>query len=401
MTTTRILASSKDFVTQFSRCCRKYETLNIAVAWCGNPNKILPFQLIRPLGSNISALVGVSFLHTHPDAIKWFMDVDADIRIFKDNGPTFHPKIYLFRSQRRFALFIGSSNFTYSGFSLNNETNCLIEGSLSRPTANHADDVQSVIEDWRTDKLSFRPTTTWLRGYRSRYSTATRNQLNQRLPTPPASDDNSLAAGWIRLADWNLYHDRVISNMARHGNGRAHHDVLDAAAENLPLPWTRQIFASIENRRIIGGMTPYGWFGHVAASRDFRRLLANGTEQEHATIVRSINAIARLEFPVPAARLRTRLNALVALGPSMKVWSRLLCILRPDLYCTIASLSVRRSLSEAFEISQRRLAEVEGYLALLDGIHACPWFNSAKPVAAAQVAVWRRRAALLDPIYYR
>ena len=401
MTTTRILASSKEFVTQFSRCCGQYQNLNIAVAWCGNPKKVLPFQLIQPLGSNITALVGVSFLHTHPDAIKWFMDVDADIRIFKDVGATFHPKIYLFRSQRHFALFIGSSNFTHHGFSLNDETNCLIEGPLTRRTANHAENMLSVIENWRTDKFSFHPTTAWLRGYRSRYSTATKNQLEQGLPTPPGSDDKTPTENWIRFADWNLYYDRVVAKLARHGNGRGHHSVLDAAAKNLPLPWTRQIFASIENRRIIGGMPPYGWFGNVAASGRFRSIMANGTQQEHATMVRSMNAIAGLQLPLPEARLRRRLNALVALGPSMKVWSRLLCLLRPDLYCTIASRSTRSSLSKAFDIPQHQLVGVDGYLNLLDGIHACPWFNSAEPAVAAELAIWRRRTAFLDPIVYR
>ena len=83
--------------------------------------------------------------------------------------------------------------------------------------------------------------------------------------------------------------------------------------------------------------------------------------------------------PVQWNLLERRLNSLVALGPSMKVWSRLLCLVRPDLYCTIASQVVRRHLSTVFHIPQCRIAQVEGYVELLVAIHACPWFNSPQP----------------------
>ena len=130
MTTTTVLGTASQFMTEFQRCCRDYTSLDIAVAWCGSPKTILPHQLIRPLASNLRALVGVSFHHTHPDAIEWLIGVGADLRIVRHAGPVFHPKIYLFRKGRAYALFVGSSNFTYSGFTQNHETNCLIEGRL-------------------------------------------------------------------------------------------------------------------------------------------------------------------------------------------------------------------------------------------------------------------------------
>jgi hypothetical protein len=67
-------------------------------------------------------------------------------------------------------------------------------------------------------------------------------------------------------------------------------------SEQLATPWNAVYFKDIEKRRLIGGTGQYGWLGHVAASADFRRMLANGTANEQKTIVNSINAIAALLF---------------------------------------------------------------------------------------------------------
>jgi hypothetical protein len=63
--------------------------------------------------------------------------------------------------------------------------------------------------------------------------------------------------------------------------------------KNLPLPWTVAYFYDLERRRIIGGYEPYGWFGHVGASGQFRHLLAGGTAAQKRTVVDVING----EFP--------------------------------------------------------------------------------------------------------
>ena len=145
---------------------------------------------------------------------------------------------------------------------------------------------------------------------------------------------------------------------------------------------------------------PHYWFGNVGANGKFQSILANGDVEEQANIVRSINAAARLQAPIRRDLLERRLNSLVALGPSMNVWSRLLCLVRPDLYCTIASQSVRRNLSNVFGVPQSRIVQVEGYMDILDVIHDCPWFNSSRPNNASQELVWDRRVAFLDAIFH-
>ena len=126
MRKSRVLDSANSFAAEFARCCREHKSLSIVVAWCGNPNQTLSYKFIEDFSGSVKAIVGIAFNHTHPDAIEWFRDIGADIRVFKDDAGLFHPKVYLFRDRQRYSLFIGSSNLTYGGFYTNCETNCLI-----------------------------------------------------------------------------------------------------------------------------------------------------------------------------------------------------------------------------------------------------------------------------------
>jgi len=394
---------SGKFAVEFSRCCQEYNTLKIAVAWCGNPNQTLPYQFLENFNGNIKAIVGIAFNHTHPDAIEWFLRIGADIRIFKEDAELFHPKIYLFRDRKRYALFIGSSNLTYGGFYVNYEANCLIEGVGERKIPQDQDIalLEKTINKWHSQIFSFKPTKQWINGYRKRYAAANFKQRKQGIKTPPSSEEEIPTASWLQHADWNIYYRKVLVGLEqRERNSQGYHDVLDAAAKNLRIPWRIDYFEDIEKRRIMNGIKQYGWLGHVGASGRFRSLLANGTSRQKRRVVDGINAIVQLEPPIEWSQLKSHLDKLIALGPTMKVWSRLLCIVRPDLYCTVAANSVRKNLSKTLSVPKSRFDGSEGYIQLIKLIHSSPWFNSARPRNEDQANLWNRRAAFLDAIFY-
>lgn len=397
----RVLDSADSFAAEFARCCREYKTLSIAVAWCGNPNQTLPYKFLEDFSGTVRATVGIAFNHTHPDAIEWLGDIGADIRVFKDDAGLFHPKIYLFRDRQRYTFFIGSSNLTYGGFYTNCEANCLIEGTASGETAKDIASLEKTLAKWRTPVFSFKPTRRWLNGYRQRYKATARKQRRQGIRTPPIAEEEISTASWLRHADWDVYYKKVVAGLKQKDrNGQGYHDVLDASTRELPVPWTTQYFQDIEKRRIIGGIKEYGWLGHVAASGQFRSMLAMGTPKQWTSIVEAINAVAGLNPPVQWSQLRTHLDRLISLGPTMKVWGRLLCIVRPDLYCTVAAVSVRQNLSQTLGVPQNRFDGAEGYIQLIELIHSSPWFKSNEPNNKIQAAIWKRRVAFLDAIFY-
>lgn len=398
-----VIESGSSFSDEFARCCREYKTLSIAVAWCGNPNQTLPYKFLENFRGKVKAIVGIAFNHTHPDAIEWFADIGVDIRVFKDDADLFHPKVYLFRDQQRYALFIGSSNLTYGGFYTNCEANCLIEGTTSTETDKDIVSLEKTLAKWRTSEFSFKPTKRWLNGYRKRYKEFSQKQRKQGIRTPPRAEEEIPSSSWLQNADWNIYYKKVLDGLKqRERNGQGYHDVLDAAAREVPIPWQAAYFQDIVNRRIIGGFprNQYGWLGHVGASGQFRSLLANGTPEQWRLIVKAVNTIAQFRIPVPWSQLKSCLDSLISLGPTMKVWSRVACIVRPDLYCTVAAISVRQNLSHMLGVPQIRFNGSEGYIQLIRLVHLSPWFNSNKPSIKTEAAIWERRAAFLDAIFY-
>jgi hypothetical protein len=184
-----------------------------------------------------------------------------------------------------------------------------------------------------------------------------------------------------------------------HRNAQSFHRVLDAAAQHLLPPWKTSYFNDPEIRRIIGGIGPYGTLGHVFASGKFGHLVKHRKES-WGTLVGAVNQIAKLNTPIVWGELESRLRKLVGLGNTMRVWGRVLCLIRPDLYCSVSSASVRRELAKTLKVSTRHFEDVEGYIRLIKLLHSSPWFNSPRPLDDKQAGVWERRVAFMDGIFW-
>jgi phospholipase D-like protein len=397
MRTATVLSARDQFSNEFARCCRDYKFLHIAVAWCGDPKHTLPYKHLSDFKGDISATVGYSFNQTHPDAIQWLLDKASAVRIFRREKSLFHPKLYLFTDGDRYALFAGSSNLTYCGFYENLEANVLLEGTLS--TGADVRKLQVLLEKWRSPEFSFTPNKKWLEGYRKDHKRDRDAQRKAGIKTE-ALEEESFGPNWLEKADWKIYHQQVIEGMKKSRRDiEGFHHVLDAAAQHLSVPWKTSYFKDPEKRRIIGGVKPYGPMGHVFASGGFGHLVAHQSLSWGA-LVNAVNQIAKLEPPVKWSKLQSHLRQLIGLGNSMKVWGRVLALIRPDLYCSVSSISVRRELAKTLKVSMQRFEQVDGYIRLLKLLHSSPWFNSRRPADANEAATWDRRVAFMDGIFW-
>jgi hypothetical protein len=84
----------------------------------------------------------------------------------------------------------------------------------------------------------------------------------------------------------------------------------------------------------------------------------------------------------------------------MKVWGRLLAIVRPDLFCTISAPHVRRNIANTLDKPEKYFEEVKGYVMLVQLIHSSPWFNSEAPKKKNELEIWKRHVAFLDVVFY-
>jgi len=398
MRTTKVLTASDEFANEFKRCCREYKSLHIAVAWCGNPEHTLPYKYLDDFKGEIIATVGYSFNRTHPDAIQWLLEKASTMRVFHQEKGLFHPKLYLFMDGDRYALFVGSSNLTYAGFYENFESNVLIEGPLSADAAD-VRELQVLLEKWRGSEFSFKPNMKWLDGYRKDYKRDRDAQRKASIKTEAFVEEN-FGSSWLKKADWQTYYQRVIEGMKKNRRDMAEfHHVLNAAAQHLSPPWETSYFKDLDKRRIIGGVKPYGPMGNVFAAGSFGHLVKHQSRR-WGTLVNAVNQIAKLESPIKWSELESCLRQLVRLGNTMKVWGRVLALIRPDLYCSVSSTPLRKELAKTLNVPMRRFEEIDGYIALIKLLHSSPWFNSPKPHHNAQAAVWERRVAFMDGIFW-
>ena len=389
---------NSSFAIEIERCCNQYSLLQMACAWCGDPAHILPYSYLTSNEKlKVEIIMGVSFNHSHPDSIKFFIDNGFNVKIFNSSVNLFHPKFYLFKKKNKYALFVGSSNFTFSGFYLNTEINMLIEGEVSQEVSQ----LKTIFKKWNSANYSFKPNDKWLNKYRTAYENQRKAERKNRIKTPRDNEESVSVTNWLSKANWNVYYKEVNNGLAeKERDVFGYNELLDLVKEKLPLPWDATIFDDIENRRIIGGMGKYGWLGHVAASGMFRKFMANGSTIKKRSAVTAINNICNLETPLNLEILSQQLVILTSIGPTIKVWSRILTILRPDIFCTVASTSVRANLSSTLGISKSHLETVDGYIQLIMLIQSCPWYNSRKPKLKKEVNTWERRAAYMDAIFY-
>ena len=261
--------------------------------------------------------------------------------------------------------------------------------------------MEATIEQWRSENNSFYPTQQWLNKYTKAFNDQRKIENDNKIQTPSQIEDLISTSNWLSQASWPLYYKKVINGInLRQQNEFEYSDLLDIAAEKLPIPWEPTIFDDIENRRIIGGMGKYGWLGHVAASGAFRKFMSNGSTRVKRKAVTAINNISNLPLPLDMDELKENIEELLTIGPTIKVWSRIFTIVRPDLFCTVASISVRTNLSKTLEIPKSEFETSDGYIKLLKLIHSCPWFNAPEPRDNDEKLIWKRRVAFMDAIFY-
>lgn len=104
---------------------------------------VLP-QLKEALARNteIKLLVGDYLYITQPDALELLIQElpGAEIRLHKSRGISFHPKAYLFRSESKNHLIVGSSNLSSSALQKGIEWNLYAPSEVSRTVFEQATD---------------------------------------------------------------------------------------------------------------------------------------------------------------------------------------------------------------------------------------------------------------------
>ncbi|TCI37635.1 restriction endonuclease subunit R [Exiguobacterium sp. SH4S7] len=83
-------------------------------------------------GAQVRILIGDYLYLTNPVALEMLMEIDGvELRLYRSNGQSFHPKAYLFRTEESGTFFVGSSNLSHSALNRGVEWNVEIPASIS------------------------------------------------------------------------------------------------------------------------------------------------------------------------------------------------------------------------------------------------------------------------------
>ncbi|MFC7366302.1 MULTISPECIES: DEAD/DEAH box helicase family protein [Bhargavaea] len=105
--------------------------------------KVLPFlKAASNRGSSIKLLTGDYLYITQPEALELLLNElpDAEIRLWKSGGASFHPKAYLFRGKENHHLIVGSSNLSKSALTSGVEWNLLAPSQADEQAFEVAED---------------------------------------------------------------------------------------------------------------------------------------------------------------------------------------------------------------------------------------------------------------------
>jgi hypothetical protein len=294
---------------------------------------------------------------------------------------------------------MGSSNFTHSAFTTNIEANILIEGPKNQELIlNFLVNMRNQVKGL----LIIEPTPKWLASYRVKYNERQKKLRKDKILDDAIQEDEAAPdAGWLNGGTWDEYlihvkHAAKACSLRKGPTLDYRFSLFEEYRETISLPWAPSLFDTIENRRRLLGIKQYGWLGHIGASGDFQRMLANGTLKEKRAICKAMNNIRVLKMPDDYDGLTIELKKLVALGPSIKVWGRLLAITQPDKYCTISAKWLRKGFSKLLGKPVSYFETIEGYIELLKIIHQSPWYNRKRPKDAIERKIWELRVAMID-----
>lgn len=127
----------KNHKTEISNAIELAEEITICTAFLKYSGLKSLLELINKKETKTIFFVGTNFYQTEPSALKQLFNYGHTIYLNREKSPTFHPKIFLFRTKNEIKLFIGSANLTRGGLETNIETS--IECNTTTDSLLHTD----------------------------------------------------------------------------------------------------------------------------------------------------------------------------------------------------------------------------------------------------------------------
>lgn len=403
MTSQPVFLHGADLELTVRKLIDKHQELYWAVAW-GSMSPLAKYLLKHQSKVKFFAL-GTHFHQTDPDLLEALQALPGARVVSNSSVGTFHPKIYLFRTNNKFSLVLGSPNFTRAAFGANHEAALFIEGETSEQL--YADVYESIRSVWDSAKPILAG---FLRAYRLKHN-ATRSMRHDleidlpiSLPSPNSEYKNLLDD------DWTAFVNRAKADPIHNITGRV--DIMDRA--RVWFSQTPHFAAMTEGQRkaIAGtyarnetrppevGNLDWAWFGSMVGAGVFKGLVKSSPEILSAAldIIPRTGVVNETDFEEFKRRFIAAFEN-AERGGGVATASRLLALKRPDYFVCVDSAN-KRKLSGAIGVKQNKITLDSYWSYVIRPLLCSPWWNSARPNDDLDGRIWDSRMACIDAFCY-
>lgn len=391
----KLITSHDDLKRNLSRLVKKYQNISFAVAWASAHTEI--FEELCEQKSRIrKAVIGTHFYQTHPDVLDSFTE-SKEVRFILQPRGVFHPKIYIFWSENRWELLIGSANLTAGALNTNSEAMALISDSDQTASSLKMDVLDLIDGYWVEARTVSKAAAISYRVLWSKQEPVLRRLAGQYGKT--AKGKSPMDSPVMRMP-WSEFFAEV--QMDAHHGFEERCDLLNLVRTAFE---TTNQFAKMELglRKTIAGLPTdfnrhWAWFGSMRGAGYYHQAV----NDNNAHLSEALDKVP-LNGPVSREHYEAYLTDFLKAFPNGRhgigIASRLLALKRPDYFVCIDSKNANE-LCREFEIKKSGMTYERYWEEIVERITDSVWWNEPRPLDALAGKVWDGRAAMLDAIFY-
>ena len=373
--------------------------MQIAVAWASTNHEV--FKVLKDNKEKISKfVVGTHFYQTDPRFLEEFIG-NENVKVIKNSGEVFHPKIYFFIiNHREWKCLIGSANFTNGAMNKNEEIMiCFSSEDYESETIKN--DIFTKIQNW------FNQAHTIDKDYIEDYKK--HHKIKQKSLQALSSSSSNTARGNSYASDifsmqWHEYFNEILLSDEHNMEGRL--KVILSARELFETYDHFLDFTDVDRKKIAGFYenksdgVDWLWFGsmkgsglfkeqinlnnsHISLALDQIPLHTTVTEEDYLNFVDSF----KLAFTDDQNRLATA--------------TRLLAMKRPDYFICLDSKNKKQFCSD-FGLKAKDITLGNYWDDVVSKVLSCLWWSDepSESVSSSEIKIWQSRVAFLDALYY-
>lgn len=392
----KLITTNTELKTNLSRLTKKYQNMAFAVAWASAGTEIFA-EVLKNKTRIRKAVIGTHFYQTHPDVLDAFVEAE-NVRFILQPKGVFHPKIYIFWSDKHWEVLIGSANLTAGALNTNSEAMALISDSDSNNSFLKTDVINLIDSYWDDARVVSSAAAISYRALWSKQQPALRRlsgQYGQATKSKAPADSAVMSMPWPKFL-------ASVQADAHHGF-KQRCDLLKLVRTAFE---TISYFQQMELglRKTIAGLPTdfnehWAWFGSMSGAGYYHQAVNdNNPHISNALDEIPLNgSVSREHYEAYLAEfVRAFPNGRHGIG----IASRLLALKRPDYFVCFDSKN-KKELCRDFDIKQSGMDYERYWEEIIERIIDSAWWNEPRPTNALAGTVWDGRAAMLDAIFYR